>query len=113
MALSDQQVSKQIEHMIQFIKNESAEKVDEIHAKVCECTTFYPCYCYGLLGWRRVSNWKGASCKSTTSQNNWFLYQEGKTVGATKTFTTVKIHQWRSLGKSTFIINNIKISFFL
>ena len=50
MALSDQQVSKQIEHMIQFIKNESAEKVDEIHAKVCECTTFYPCYCYGLLG---------------------------------------------------------------
>merc|ERR1711990_438653 len=36
MALSDQQVSKQIEHMIQFIKNESAEKVDEIHAKADE-----------------------------------------------------------------------------
>merc|ERR1711970_1687637 len=36
MALSDAQVSKQIEHMIAFIQNESQEKVDEIHAKADE-----------------------------------------------------------------------------
>ena len=35
MALSDAQVSKQIEHMIAFIQNESQEKVEEIYAKVC------------------------------------------------------------------------------
>ena len=34
MALSDEAVSKQIEHMIAFIKNESQEKVEEIYAKV-------------------------------------------------------------------------------
>ena len=34
MALSDAQVSKQIEHMIAFIQNESQEKVEEIYAKV-------------------------------------------------------------------------------
>ena len=34
MALSDNQVSKQIEHMIAFIQNESQEKSEEIHAKV-------------------------------------------------------------------------------
>ena len=34
MALNDEAVSKQIEHMIAFIKNESQEKVEEIYAKV-------------------------------------------------------------------------------
>jgi len=36
MALSDEAVSKQIEHMIAFIKNESQEKVEEIYAKADE-----------------------------------------------------------------------------
>jgi len=36
MALSDAQVSKQIEHMIAFIQNESQEKVEEIYAKADE-----------------------------------------------------------------------------
>lgn len=36
MALSDAAVSKQIEHMIAFINNESQEKVEEIYAKADE-----------------------------------------------------------------------------
>jgi len=36
MALNDEAVSKQIEHMIAFIKNESQEKVEEIYAKADE-----------------------------------------------------------------------------
>ena len=42
MALSDAQVSKQIEHMIAFIQNESQEKVEEIYAKVSPSPG--PCY---------------------------------------------------------------------
>ena len=41
MALSDEAVSKQIEHMIAFIKNESQEKVEEIYAKVGQKKCFF------------------------------------------------------------------------
>ena len=34
MTLSDDDVNRQIDHMIAFIKNESQEKIEEIYAKV-------------------------------------------------------------------------------
>ena len=37
MALSDAQVSKQIEQMISFIQKESEEKIEEIETKVLYC----------------------------------------------------------------------------